>query len=466
MFVYVALFTSLIFPHWDKDWGWHYRYGEYLLTHGEFLIRDIYSWTMSGYAWINHSWGFDPIVYFLTNTFGFMGLSLVNAGIVFLSFYFLTKSFKLGPVQLSILAFFFYQITETGVFEGLRSQSLALLPLSLIMYLLIKGKENTKYLKFLPLVLFVFANLHGSFVLGAAITAVFLGIYFFQYPDRRWKLVLIGAASVLITLINPFTYHSYLEVFRHTGNPYLQNVTEWRPPSLSCSDCHVPTFAAYIVLLVLAFFALDKRFGLPFAIVAIPLIWESVTARRYLPLFGVATLPLFAEFLSVKGNKILDIERFKIVPFALAFVLFIVLEYNLFIRLPAANFYKYNEYDYCNYSSKCSPDLVKYLMNNPPAGYGLNFYDWGGYFIYKQVPFKLFVDGRMHLWRGKGYGAFADYIEVYYHKDEAKFKEYDFDWVIAYPDAPVVQMIKESKGLGSWRIQYQDQYSVYFVRER
>src|SRR6266851_955935 len=32
--VYAGLFPFLLYLYGDLDWGWHLRYGEYLLTHG------------------------------------------------------------------------------------------------------------------------------------------------------------------------------------------------------------------------------------------------------------------------------------------------------------------------------------------------------------------------------------------------------------------------------------------------
>ena len=63
--IYSALFVYLIYPYSDFDWGWHYRYGEYFFTHHQILRHDIFSWTMPGYEWVNHSWLYDLVLYVL-----------------------------------------------------------------------------------------------------------------------------------------------------------------------------------------------------------------------------------------------------------------------------------------------------------------------------------------------------------------------------------------------------------------
>lgn len=462
--VYIALFLSLLYPFSDKDWGWHYKYGEYFLTHGHILVRDIYSWTMEGYAWINHSWLFDPIIYLLTNMFGFRGLMIIDASIALLCFWILTKEFKLASWQLTLSAFLFYQIIYEGVWLGLRSQTLALLPLSFVIYILIKAKENIKLLYWLPLIFYVWGNLHGTFVLGIGITGIFLAFYLFQIPKERVKIITIGITSVIATLLTPFSYHTYLEVLRHTGSPYLRNVTEWMPVNLSCVDCHVPTFAVYVLILIVAFFTINKKFGLPFLIAAIPLLVQSINARRYLPLFGITTFPVLATY--IKEQKI-DIAKYRITKFLVLFVLLFTIEYNLFSRLPNFHFYTFNEEDYCYYASRCSLKFIDYIKKNPPQGRGMNFYDWGGYFIYKEVPFKLFIDGRMHLWQVKDYSAFGDYIGIYYGNDLEKFRQYNLDWVMAQPDSSIAKILldpRNSINVGSWKVEYSDEYTLYFVR--
>lgn len=464
LLTYLAIFSSLLFPYRDKDWGWHYRYGEYLLTQGQIMVKDIYTWTMSGYAWTNHSWLFDPILYLLSKFTGFTGLAVIGAIISFICFLLLTKKYRLLPLEIATAGLFFVKLIEVGVRDGLRSQSLALLPLALTIYLVTRIKQSPQLLALLPPLFVLWSNLHGTFVYGIFIVAVFFAVYFWQFPRLRLKLFIIGFLTLLSTLFNPFGYHPYLEVIRHTNSPYLRNVFEWMPLELSCDYCRVPTLILYLITLLLAALSLPFATSLPYLILGFVLIILTLGARRYLPLFTISTFPLLLEYLVFLRHKYHP-ETWPLGKYLLVLTLVVTLEYNLFTRLPSFNFYRYSEYDYCYLASRCSPDLVTYLTHNPPVGFGLNFYDWGGYLIGRQVPFKLFVDGRMHLWQGKGYTAFGDYIEMYYHLNAKMFNNYAFDWLLIDANSGLAQHLRTSKDLGSWQVKYQDDYSLYLTRQ-
>lgn len=461
--IYLTLFVSLLYPYRDKDWGWHYVYGQYFLEHGEFLVRDVYSWTLAGYAWINHSWLFDPILYTIFNNIGYLGLSVVSALIALLCFHLITRDWELKYWQLGVCAFFFGKIVETGIREGLRSQVVAFLPLACLMYLLRKGRNNPKIFSFIPPLFLIWANLHGSFAFGVLILGVFFASYFFEFKEYRIRLIVVGLTTLLATLLNPFTYHSYLEVIRHTSSPYLQNVFEWLPIYANCVDCHVPVFSIYLLILIAAVVIKPQKKEIPYFLIILFLTYQTISERRYLPLFLLTTMPLFISFMTRLKYNFLDLDTYKITPYLTAVAIIITIQFNLFNRLPSFNYYHYKEVDYCREASQCSVSAVNYFKSNPPVGNGLNFYDWGGYLIGKGFPTKLFIDGRMHLWHVKDYSAFGDYIKMYYHQDKELFTEYDFSWVLAEPGSGVAKMI-EGGEVGSWRLAYYDEFTRYYVR--
>ena len=462
--LYLAVFLSLIHPYSDYDWGWHFRYGQYLLTHGNLLRTDIYSWTMPGYPWINHEWLYDPIFYIVFSTTGYIGSSLVGALICFICFIILTKPYKLKYWHLAIAGFFFSQLIEEGVWQALRSQVVAYLPLAILMTLIVKAKQNSKLLLWLPPLFLVWANLHGTFAFGLVIVAVFFAYYFFLFPALRKTYIWIGLATLVVTLITPFGLGVIHEILKHTNSPYLQNITEWLPIYRDCPYCNVSTVSVYIVILGLAFFSVGLTESLPFLIVALILVYPAINERRNLPVFGLATFPFFLTYLT---RMRFDLSRFKLTPYLTVLILLVAIEYNLVNRLPGFHFYTYNENDYCYFGPSCSPGLAKFLVAHPPAGHGFNMYDWGGYFIGKQVPAQLFIDGRMHLWEATdGYMPFADLIAFYYGGDMKVFNSYNFSWVAIPPKSDLATAIESGKTAGLWRVQYQDDQSMYFVRVR
>lgn len=460
--IYFAVFVSLIYPYTDYDWGWHFRYGEYVLTNRQLLKTDIYSWTMQGFPWVNHEWTYDPLLYVVFTYGGYIGASLTGAAIAFACFFLLTKAYRLRYWHIAIAGFFFSQLIEGGVFQGLRAQVVGYLPMTILMVILVKAKTNAKLLWWLPLLFFLWVNIHGTWAFGLLITAVFFACYLFLYPKERKTFVVVGLLSLAATAFNPFGLRVYAEILKHTSSPYLQNVIEWTPAYQNCDYCNMPTLGVFVVLLILAAFTMNISESLPFLIIALILFFPAINQRRNLPVFGLATLPFFIAYLN---QTKLDLSRYRAAFWVILLVTAVTVEYNLFTRLPGFHFYTYNEYDYCALGSGCPVDLANYLVAHPPQGRGFNFYDWGGYFIGKQVPAQLFIDGRMHLWDAKNdYMPFADYMAIFYQGDAGKFDWYEFDWVVIPPESAINTVIGTGNVKGFWRIQYQDNHAIYFVR--
>jgi hypothetical protein len=113
-----------------------------------------------------------------------------------------------------------------------------------------------------PLACAAWANLHGSYVLGLGLQAVFLAgraIEVLQ-EDGRWDWGRVGAdprvqrllvmlpASALATLLNPRGPWIYAETLRMASHPNLATLSEWRPMDLSPRGWW-PCYAALTVLL-------------------------------------------------------------------------------------------------------------------------------------------------------------------------------------------------------------------------
>lgn len=469
----VVVFLSSIFPFRDKDWGWHYKYGEYFFLHGKLLTQEIYSWTLPTFSWVNHSWAYDLFLYQASKAIHFQGLSLLAGLSNAVSFFLLTRCTKgkLSTVKLGILAIFFILLTETGLAEGLRSQVISLLFFSILTVILIFARHRLQILYTLPALFLVWTNIHGDFTLGLGIAGIFLGSYglietlkskvLFSTKNKRMALVLF--ISFLITFINPFTYKVYVESFNHAANPYLRNVFEWQGVFKGCPECHPTTFVIFSVAIIFYLIKRHRLEDLPFWIL-FPILWfPTYGTRRLLPVFCVIMLPFLARAFVEHDWKI---EKMKITSIVIGLCILIGLEYNLFTRLPNFHFYSYSESDYCTFGSGCSPKMAQYLVDNPPIGKGFNFYDWGGYFIGKGFPQKLFVDGRMHVWKEDEYQPFGDYIEMYYNKQFELFMKYDFDWAILSDKSDLANKIKQTDDLGKWKWGFKDGESDYFIRIR
>lgn len=466
---YLSVLLCAVFPYADKDWGWHYKLGELLLQTGRLPRGNPFTWTLPDYQWTNHEWLFDPILYLLTKAIGFAGLSVAGGVACGLAFYLICSRYQLAFWKIAVAGWFFVRLSEVGILEGFRAQVVSNLLFALLMAILIMGRRAPKQLWALPPLFLLWANLHGTFTLGLGVTLVFLGSDLLAKVLQGEKAIRghlarlspVLLTTALVTLLNPHGGKVYLEALKHAANPYLARVMEWQPMA-DCSYCHLYTFYAYLALLLFILWRRRSARDLPYLALALIFAVPSLLMRRYLPIFAVVTLPLLVSYL--EGVKF-DLRKHHLAEFLAIAVIWLAITYNLLWRFPGFNLYNYGETDYCQNSSGCSPAMAAYLTEHPLPGRGFNFYNWGGYYIGKGIPEKLFIDGRMHLWTQDGYMPFADYMAIYYEGNDPLFRQYRFAWALVERESELGQKLGGSNALGPWRILFQDGDSVLYGRQ-
>ncbi len=474
--VYLGLLVALITPYTDYDWGWHYRYGEYLVTHGEILRHDIYSWTMPGYEWVNHSWLYDPLLYFLYNHISFFGLAIAGAVVGLLTFYLCVRQVPLAFWRTAILAVFFAALSKEALHQGLRTQVVGMLLLAMFVDLLFRERQGHtwSYVAF-PLLFCLWTNLHGSFLLALIVFGVYVGGDFVLLKikggviPRRWYMFAASfLASIMLTFVNPFTYHVYLEALRHFRSPLLEAVVEWMRPDFS--EIVGLVFLAYTLLLAAGFLMRRKLEDVPSLLVAALTFYLAVSSRRHVPVFLVLTLPFAASAIWQVRVRVHGLARTGLVVVAMVAVFGMAVFAN---RSVYQDLWRSPTEAYCTHGMHCSEGLVRYLLAHPPVGRGFNFYDWGGFLIGHGIQTKLFIDGRMHLWERGDFRVMETYRAMYVLLDLDTFERYHFDWVIVPRGSDFAKAFAgyTSPRTGArtddeWEAAYFDDRALYAVRKK
>ena len=472
--IYVALFLYFVYPYSDFDWGWHYRYGEYFFTHHQVLRHDIFSWTMPGYEWVNHSWLYDLVLYVLYTKAGFIGLSLAGAFIGLITFHLCIYRTRLAFWQTAVLAVFFVALTRDILLQGIRTQVVGLLLLAILGDLLARQRDdrNWPYLA-LPVLFCLWANLHGSFLLGLVVVGVYLGweavssrLRGAPLPRRWFYFAGSLVVSFAATLINPFTYGVYLEARRHFSNPHLTYVIEWMPPNFS--ELVGMLFIAYTLVVAYGGIARRRLDDMPQLLIAAGTFYMGVNSRRHVAVFVVLTLPYAALAIREVRIRVEGLARTA----AGAAVVVAVIGLSMWDkRAELTDFAHSSMVTYCVYGPSCSEGMAQYLLKNPPDGKGFNFYDWGGFLIGRGVQTKLYIDGRMHLWERSDFQPMADYRAIYVDYDMDAFRRHNFDWFLVPVGSPFVKNLIDSEGTGAaeskiWVVGYRDNKVLYGVRRK
>jgi hypothetical protein len=217
----------------DADlWG-QLTYGRDIAQHAWVHTTDPYSFT-SDRPWINHEWLSVLIfwaVYAIGGAAGLVTLKLLVACAIGLCVLTTWQRYSLSPKWRDALLF----ITAWGLwplFSTIRPQVFSLGLLAALFLILERFREgHLRTLLFLPLLFMLWVNLHGGWLVGAGVLALFvLCTLFDRHSSRRAGLLLMAAAvaSAVGTLINPYGLQMLTFLFQ-TVRLDRADIVEWQP---------------------------------------------------------------------------------------------------------------------------------------------------------------------------------------------------------------------------------------------
>ncbi len=470
--LYLAVFIFSINLPTDPDLGWHLKYGEYFFKTGTILRENIFSTMMPYYNWVNHSWASDVLIYFFYNHFGFIGISLLGAGIVTLTFFVLSKAFNLTLWNKAIIFPIIFLLVSNVNAVSFRSQMMSYFFTVVLFYVLsLYGKNPKRLLLTIPLFL-IWANFHGGFIVGIILLGGYLGIKkALELKDNfnikniipAVKFEFIVVVGILTaTLVNPFGYGVYLESLNHFGNPWLKYVSEWSAfEDLSQQWWKLIIFVnLYLVGVLLLFMGGKLKKNLTFALLILLFMGLSFYERRYAWSMYYLSVPILigiSEFLkpsskSVQKTAVLILSS-----------LFLILAIHF--KEPPKYYLSMNWNRFClNPSNACSYGAIDFISRNKLTENLSTPYSWGGWMIWNFPEIKPSVDGRMHLWKDKnGYSAFGEYYTN--AQDWKSIDKSRYDTVLVLKQKPMFKRLKKLSREGKWKFLYEDDFSAVFVRK-
>jgi hypothetical protein len=232
--VLLPVLASLIAKISTVDLAYQLRAGSEILSSGRIPTTDTWTFTMAGQPWFDQQWGAQVVLRLVESVGGWVGLAVFRAGVVALIFGGVTLiAIRRGldnrtAAILSLLAF-----VVAAPALALRPQLLGMLCFVALLLLVVDRRRHSRRLWLAPVVVAIWANVHGSFFLGPLV----LGLAWIEdvhegQPDARQTL-LITVASALAACVTPFgpsvwAYATGLS----TNAGVTARVTEWQPTSI------------------------------------------------------------------------------------------------------------------------------------------------------------------------------------------------------------------------------------------
>lgn len=494
----VVLSTTFVIHIKADDIWWHLKTGQYILENWTLPDLNIYSFTAPEHAWLPHEWLSEVVFYGLYAGLGFRGLILlgivlnaVACGLV----YRLTERYS-GSPYLSAM------ITLLAGLMMLGNYSLRPYLFGNLFFIasLHAMEEPTAGGRLRPVLIFLlfsaWANFHGSFIIGLALIVLYIAASMathFKGPKRSWAptralLLDLGVAVVACTatphhiygLIFPF---EYLENALTGKVTYLTNISEWQSAGLETPLGRMIAFYAMFCLFAIVGSGVSPA---PIHVgLLVAFTFFSFTTIRNIPLLGIAATPVLARHLPKAVTRMkrllgrgtratkaledfhatsvaLDRRSRKVILSGLAGAMLLVM-----FLAPVGSGSSYSSLTGVRKLADLSPSfypagLIEELRQRGPDQRVLNYFNWGGAFIWALHPdVPVFIDQRNDCYPVE---VFLDYFAVHELKHDWRYvlDRWEID-AIAYP--PREQLSRVLRDDIDWIVAWEDRQAVLFVRE-
>ncbi len=436
-------------------------------------MTDPFSYTVFGQPWTAHEWLWELAIYGLYRIGGFALAALVSAAIVTLTYVVVYRLLRrLGVNEFVAVALVVWAAVMAMPSIGVRPREVTALFFAIYLsriYLYREGSIRTLWL--LPLLMLLWVNLHGPFILGLTILGLFVLIETARWLARQAPfprhLWIVGALTLAATVVNPrgpamLLYP--LTYYTQGSNPSFAVVSEFRSP-----DFHDPLYLGFGVSLVLLMVlpagrARRSSHALFDALLLVAFALLALISYRNVPEYALVAAPQLADRLRDRFAIARELSPVPMRPRAallnMALLAVIVLGAGTFVATQPwllARFQLHGE----PLAQEMPVGGATYIEQHSLPGPVFNEQAWGGYLIYRWYPQRrVFIDGRVDIY---GPEVVRDYLELVNVGPSWRqiLEKYGIETVLISKGSPLSTLLLAS---GEWKRVYQGPVEDVFVR--
>jgi len=450
----------------DPDTYLHVAAGQWMIAHAALPMRDPFSHTMAGTPWVPHEWLSELVLAGVYGLAGWPGLVLLTA---------LCFAGALALLTRALLQRWepFSALIVVGLSGALLLPHLLARPHALALPVLVawcaalvgaRDEGRAPPLLALPLMA-LWANLHGSFMVGLALAA-FLGAeaaWTSATPQQRWGslrqwggFLALGTAAALLT---PNGIDGLLLPFRLLNMPTLQlSFSEWLSPNFQSFDPLEP----WLLGMMFVAFAAGLRLPMPRLLLLLALIHLALAHARHADLVALIA-PLIVS--SALGPQLA--ARIRSTPSSPLGERVVALASPASARGAALTLAMVSVVGLLTLLRPIErPDgpetpgaALAAAAKMGVSGPVLNSESFGGYLIFQGVP--TFIDGRIEMY---GDPFLRRYLAVERGAAPAlgeALKQYKITWTLLHPQDGAVAALDHLPG---WRRAYTGPDAVIHIR--
>ena len=461
----------------DPGTFWHIVVGQKILSSGQLIYTDPFSFTFGGKPWLAHGWLFDCFMALIHKIGGLDSVLLITVTILASLYTWVASRLIHAGIHWLVSVFItVFTMAASSYHFHARPHLITIVLLGWTFSRLCNfesGRISVKRLFWLLPLYIVWTNIHGGIVGGVVtIGMAVMGWFLFKLLGKETpistyrNLIPLGGlviASVLTAYINPFGAELPRLWFGLFRSPVLPQLIQEHAPLYAR-----PTEVVSIIILLFGVFYVTALAGVlpkwPRITWLIPIVWLflSITRVRHGPLFAItATIALAQMFPHIRwvtwltrhGSELLRVSvphnpRYKkrfdwrptLIPFLV--VATAVLLQGASVQFPVMG-KNWVVLDQRHYPLELLPELKKYeSLHGTPI---FNEMLFGGFLIYFTPGLRVFIDDRCELYGDKWLIEYAHAIEQEPSKIDQWAKEYGFDIALTIPDSGFDRYLGRSK---------------------
>ncbi len=471
--VLIVILSLFVSGEQDPDFWWHIRIGQWMVANNRLPSTDIFTYTVPTHVWTDHEYLTEILMWLTYSSVGLGVLCVAFGLITWAGFLLIYRQVRRQPFVIVGIGLAIGAIAGAPIW-GPRSQMITF-ALSCLQLCWLQGylSGRSRALTYFPLVMVLWANMHGGWVIafawfGAAIAAELLGwAWDRSNPAHRMHLrflLIISAASAVAVAATPHFLSLYPYPFQTEGSVAQQKlIVEWFSPDFH--QVYLRPFEAMVFLLI-AGFALRRPTVYEFLLTALAL-GLALQSVRNVALFVAAATPVLINTYSEVWR---DLARTRKWTFSLPpRPIFAAITATMLLVIVGATALHIS--DSISPSQQQSLDASTYpvgaadwLAAHPEVGTRMyNQYGWGGYLAYRFYPQpnrKVFIFGEAALMGDPILNQYED-VQTLRPDWQQLLDQWKVDYIVYNRGEALANVLETQPG---WKLAYEDSVAVIFVR--
>ena len=452
----------------DPDIYWHIATGHRILSHGEVPVADPFSHTMLGQPWLAQEWLSEVLFAGVHHALGWNGPVLVSIATGALTMAILAR-FLLNRMPALYALFFLILTYSTLATHLLARPHIFAWPLLVVWVsrLVTAAEAKTRPAWWLLGVMLLWANLHGSFILGLVIIIPLAieAVAVTSGRQRKQTAILWGgfaALSALCAMCTPHGWQGLTFILRIMTIDQLQRVVEWQ----SLDFASFNPLAAWIYAL-LAFSCLGYlRLRIIRLLLLLGVLHMALAHFRYISIFGLLAPLLIATSFGDCYHARTEEKSTALASLHGAFQSLarpatatgILAGLGLVCLVAVLTPYIRDRTPDTKNTPAAALDSA--VAAGLTSGRVFNDYIFGGYLIYRGIP--VFIDGRIDMYGNETLNTYLSIHDAVSKRQLAgELDKSHVVWTLLPADSRLVELLDE---LPEWQRIFADAIAVVHAR--